>query len=285
MTERLQRLCVSRKTARALGICGFELVHPAGEPLPAFAAGAHVDVHVPDGPVRQYSLCNPPAETHRYLIAVQLEAASRGGSAGMHERVHEGSLLDVSRPKNHFGLAASARRHLLLAGGIGVTPMLSMAEALHAAEADFELHYCARSRERMAFIERVSAAPWAGRAQLHFDDGAAGQRIDLPALLARAEPGRHLYVCGPRGFLDAALSVARGRGWTESSLHWESFAAPPLDPSGDRDFDVLLARSSRVVRIPAGSSVVRALSDAGVFVATSCEQGICGTCLDAGARR
>ena len=140
MTERPLRLRVARKATRALGICSFELVHPAGEPLPGFTAGAHVDVQVPDGPVRQYSLCNPPSETQRYLIAVQREAASRGGSAGMHDRVHEGSLLDVSNPKNHFELAASARRHLLLAGGIGVTPILSMAESLHAAEADFELH-------------------------------------------------------------------------------------------------------------------------------------------------
>jgi vanillate monooxygenase ferredoxin subunit len=279
VTDDLLRLRVSRKMALARDIQGFELVHPEGRALPAFTAGAHVDVQVPGGPARQYSLCNDPDETHRYLIAVQREAASRGGSAGMHERVCEGSLLGVSRPRNHFALDPSARRYLLLAGGIGISPILSMVEWLHARGADFELYYTARSRERMAFLERARQATWAPRARLYFDDGDHRQRIDLPALLARAEPGRHVYVCGPRGFMDAISSIARSSGWPAAQLHSESFSAPPSDATGERSFEVLLARSGRVIRVPAGLSVVRALSEAGVFVETSCEQGVCGTCL------
>ena len=272
-------LRVARKTAEAEGICSFELTDAAGAALPAFTAGAHLDVQVPGGPTRQYSLCNSPAETHRYLIAVLHEAASRGGSAGMHERVREGDLLEVSLPRNHFALAEDATSHVLLAGGIGVTPILAMAERLHALGADFAMHYCTRTRARTAFAERLARAPFAARVQLHLDDGEAAQRLDLAALLQAPVPGRHLYVCGPQGFMDAVLGTARKQGWPEAQLHYEFFSAAPVDTTGDRGFEVQLARSGRVVPIPAGRSVVHVLADAGVFIATSCEQGVCGTCL------
>jgi vanillate O-demethylase ferredoxin subunit len=273
------RVRVARKTAEADGICSFELAPAAGGALPAFTAGSHVDVQVPGGATRQYSLCNSPAETHRYLIAVLREPSSRGGSAGLHERVREGDLLDISAPKNHFALAEDAASHLLLAGGIGVTPMLAMAERLHALGADFELHYCTRTRSRTAFADRLAGAPFAARVQLHFDDGSADQRLDLAALLAAPAPGRHLYVCGPQGFMDAVLGTARTHGWPAAQLHSEFFSAAPVDTTGDRAFEVQLARSGRVVVVPAGRSVVHALADAGVPVMTSCEQGVCGTCL------
>jgi vanillate O-demethylase ferredoxin subunit len=273
------RVRVVRRTAEADGICSFELVPVASGMLPAFTAGAHVDVQVPGGPVRQYSLCNSPAETQRYLIAVLREPASRGGSAGLHERLREGDVLDISAPKNHFTLAEDAASHVLLAGGIGVTPILAMAERLHALGADFAMHYCTRTRSRTAFVGRLAAAPFAGRVQLHVDDGPADQRLDLAALLATPVPGRHLYVCGPQGFMDAVLGTAHARGWPQAQLHHEFFSAAPVDSTGDRAFEVQLARSGQVVRVPAGRSVVHALADAGVFITTSCEQGVCGTCL------
>ncbi|HET7866695.1 MAG TPA: ferredoxin reductase, partial [Burkholderiaceae bacterium] len=237
------RLRVMRKTAEAEGICSFELADPAGAALPAFTAGAHLDVQVPGGPTRQYSLCNNPAETQRYLIAVLREASSRGGSAGMHERLSQGDLLDVSPPKNHFPLAEGAASHLLLAGGIGVTPILAMAERLHATGADFAMHYCSRTRARTAFADRLARAPFAARVHLHLDDGDASQRLDLAALLQVPVPGRHLYVCGPQGFMDAVLGTARKQGWPESQLHYEFFSAAPVDTAGDRGFEVQLARS------------------------------------------
>jgi vanillate monooxygenase ferredoxin subunit len=279
MSQDLFQVRVARRQPLAEGICSFELVAIDGRPLPAFSAGSHVDVQVPDGPLRQYSLCNSPAETQRYLIAVQREAASRGGSTGMHERVQEGTLLSISPPRNHFPLHEEATSHLLLAGGIGVTPILAMAEHLHERGADFALHYCTRSRARTAFAERFTAAPWAGRAALHFDDGAPPQRLDLKALLARPDAGRHLYVCGPQGFMDAVLGTARAEGWADANLHWEYFAAAPADTGADRAFEVRLASSGQIVHVPVGRSIVQALTDAGVFVPTSCEQGVCGTCL------
>lgn len=272
---------VARKVVEALDVCSFELVALDGQALPAFTAGAHVDVQVPGGPTRQYSLCNAPHETHRYLIGVLRDAASRGGSVAMHERVAVGDRLTISAPKNHFPLVQDARRHLLLAGGIGITPILCMAERLAAGGADFALHYSTRSRERTAFHDRIRASAFADRVAFHFDDGAAAQRLDLDALLAAPQPGTHLYVCGPQGYLDAVLGSARARGWPEAQLHWEYFAAAgaAAPSAGDAAFEVQLASSGRVIVVPADRTVVQALAAAGVEVQTSCEQGVCGTCL------
>jgi vanillate O-demethylase ferredoxin subunit len=271
---------VAHKAVEALDICSFELVAADGQPLPAFTAGAHLDVQVPGGLTRQYSLCNAPHETHRYLIGVLRDAASRGGSVAMHERVGEGDRLTVSAPKNHFPLAPQARRHLLLAGGIGITPILCMAEQLAASGADFALHYSTRSRERTAFYDRIRASAFADRVAFHFDDGEAAQRLDLATLLAAPQAGTHLYVCGPKGYIDAVLASARARGWPEAQLHREYFAAGDAAPAaGDAAFEVQLASSGRVIAVPADRTVVQALAAAGVEVQTSCEQGVCGTCL------
>lgn len=270
---------VARKTVEAQDICSYELVRSDGQPLPAFTAGSHVDVQIPGGATRQYSLCNAPSETHRYLIAVLRDPASRGGSASLHERVNEGDVLTISAPKNHFALAEGAPNHLLLAGGIGVTPLLSMAEQLSTQGSSFEMHYCTRSKARTAFVQRIESAGYAPRVAFHHDDGEAAQRLDIGALLARAAGGTHLYVCGPKGFMDAVLGAARAGGWPEARLHHEFFGADVSPREGDGGFEVKLARSGRVVRVAADRSVVQALADAGVSVATSCEQGVCGTCL------
>lgn len=270
---------VARKTVEAEGICSFELVRTDGQPLPAFAAGSHIDVEIPGGFTRQYSLCNDPAETHRYQIAVLRDAASRGGSVAMHDRVNEGDVLSISAPKNHFALAHDAASHLLLAGGIGVTPLLCMAERLAQLGASFQMHYCTRSEARTAFQQRIGASTYAARIAFHFDDGAAEQRLDLAAVLAQPTPGRHLYVCGPKGFMDAVLAAARAQGWPEAQIHYEFFGAEVAARADDGSFEVKLASSGRVIRVAADRTVVQALSEAGVSLATSCEQGVCGTCL------
>jgi vanillate monooxygenase ferredoxin subunit len=270
---------VARKTVEAEGICSFELVAVDGRALPSFSAGSHVDVQLPGGLTRQYSLCNDPAESHRYLIAVLDDPASRGGSRTMHAQVAEGDPLVISAPKNHFALAHEAARHLLLAGGIGVTPILCMAERLAIAGAAFEMHYCTRSPARTAFRARIAGSRFADRVHFHFDDGDAAQRLDIQALLATPEPGAHLYVCGPKGFMDAVLGSARAQGWPERQLHYEFFTAEPVRSDADAGFEVQLASSGRVVTVAADQTVAQALAAAGVELATSCEQGICGTCL------
>ena len=270
---------VAHKARVAEDICVFDLVAADGAALPPFEAGAHIDVQLPGGLTRQYSLCNPPHETHRYQIGVLRDAGSRGGSRALHEAVQVGQALTISAPKNHFALAPDAGRSLLLAGGIGITPILCMAEALQAQGAEFEMHYCARSRSRAAFLDRLAAAPFAARVATHFDDEAAAQRLDIPALLAAADARTHLYVCGPRGFIDAVLSAARARGWSETRLHMEFFTGTVVDGAADTAFEVELKRCGRVVTVPAGVSIVQALARAGIDVMVSCEQGICGTCL------
>src|SRR5205085_1246585 len=169
---------VLRKTQEALDIASFELVKPDGSALPAFGAGSHIDVQVPGGLTRQYSLCNDMAEQHRYRIAVLRDANSRGGSTAMHERVNEGDTLLISPPRNHFPLV-HAHRVLLFAGGIGVTPLLSMAQRLAQIGADFRLHYCTRAPERTAFRDEIAAAGWAKNVDFHFDDRDAAQQLQL----------------------------------------------------------------------------------------------------------
>lgn len=273
------KVLVRRKAVEALDICTFEFVRADGTPLPGFSAGSHIDVHLPGGITRQYSLCNDPAESHRYLIAVLKDPATRGGSKAMHELVHEGDTLSISAPKNHFPLAHEAERSLLLAGGIGITPILCMAERLAIAGAEFELHYCTRSRERMAFHDRIRQSAFSSRAAFHFSDGDEAQKLQLDLLLGTAQRGTHLYVCGPKGFMNAVLAKARAAGWPEAQLHYEFFAAELLKSEDDGSFEVKLASSGRVVRVERDETVVQALADAGIAVQTSCEQGVCGTCL------
>jgi vanillate O-demethylase ferredoxin subunit len=269
---------VANKTREAEAICSYELVREDGVALPPFEAGAHIDVHLPGKLVRQYSLCNAPGETHRYLISVLRDTGSRGGSQAMHDHIDTGSVLEISEPKNHFPLV-EAGRTLLLAGGIGVTPILAMAEALASKGAAFEMHYCARSPERAAFRERIEASSFAGQVRFHYDSGDAAQKLDLAALLPALAPDTHLYVCGPQGFIDHVLGAARAQGWPAAQLHVEYFSAVAADPGGDRPFDVKLASSGRVVTVPAGKTVIEVLAGQGVEIPYSCEQGVCGTCL------
>lgn len=270
---------VAARHDEAVDICSFELVRADGGPLPAFSAGSHIDVAVPGGLTRQYSLCNAPNEGHRYQISVLRDPKSRGGSAAMHERVRIGDELTISAPKNHFPLAHEARHSFLLAGGIGVTPILCMAERLAATGASFDMHYCTRSRARTAFAERIAHARYAPRVQFHFDDGAPSQKLDLAALLAQPEPDTHLYVCGPKGFMDAVLNTAREAGWADEQLHYEFFAADARETAGDERFEVEIASSGQLVVVAKDESVVAALAKAGIRIETSCEQGVCGTCL------
>lgn len=277
-TETTRRVRLERKVAEAEGIARFEFVCAEGKPLPAFSAGAHVDVVLEDGLIRQYSLCNAASDTSRYVLGVLREPESRGGSRAMHA-LQEGDVVQVSAPRNHFPLATGVSNSLLLAGGIGVTPILSMAETLAARGDAFELHYCTRSRERTAFMSRLADATFADRVHHHFDDGDDTQRCDIEAVLKAQPPGTHLYTCGPKGFMDAVLASARALGWPESNIHYEYFAGAPVEHEGDVAFDVRLERTGKTVRVAADQSVAQALAAAGVDVPVSCEQGVCGTCL------
>ncbi|QKZ04752.1 PDR/VanB family oxidoreductase [Pseudomonas eucalypticola] len=269
---------VTARNDEALDICSYELSCAKGNALPAFSAGAHIDVHLPGGLVRQYSLCNHPEERHRYLIGVLKDRASRGGSLALHGHVQAGARLMISEPRNLFALAPEARRSLLFAGGIGITPLLSMAEHLAQRGDAFELHYCARSRERAAFVRRLSASPFAAQVHLHFDE-EPGSALDAARVLSNPQPDQHVYVCGPAGFMQHVLDSAKAQGWNDAQVHREYFAAAPQDTAGDGSFAVRLASSGQEFQIPADKSVVQVLESHGVEIPVSCEQGVCGTCL------
>lgn len=257
----------------------FDLVAPNGESLPPFTAGAHLRVQTPGGPVRAYSLCNDPADRARYQIAVHLEPASRGGSEAMHLRLHEGDLLMVAHPENHFPLHEQAPHTLLIAGGIGITPLLAMARRLHSLGASWALHYGARNAARCAFADVLQTGPWADRVHLHFDDGSAGGPLDVPTLLAQAPIGSHAYVCGPAGLIDRVLDTGRALQWPAERLHHERFAANPQPAAEARSFRIVLAHSGLTLEVPADRSVAAVVQAAGVDLPLSCEQGLCGTCI------
>ncbi len=264
----------------AIGIHSFELCAPDHERLPSFTAGAHIDLHLPGGLVRQYSLCNDPAETHRYVLGVLKDANGRGGSLRVHEALKVGDMVRVSRPRNQFELQPGQRSALLIAGGIGITPLKSMAHSLLQAGTPFELHCCARSSEVAAFTEELvdfnRRAP--GSVRWHFDNGVVGAGLDLAALLAVQPEGTHLYFCGPPGFMKACEQAAAH--WQPGTVHSEHFQAPartePLAPTTGAT--VRLSQTGRELVLPEGGNLLDLLIGNGVHVPTSCMSGLCGTC-------
>ncbi len=277
MTEETLTLTVARRRVQGNGVLVLDLVDRQGGALPPFEAGAHVDLHLGPGLVRQYSLCGDPADRGRYRLGILRDPGSRGGSVAAHDRLQEGAAVAVGRPRNLFPLAAGPGHSLLIGGGIGITPMIAMAHALAGAGRGFDLHYCGRSRDSCAFLDELAGAAFRDRVALHLDDGPAEQRLDLPALLGGAAPGTHLYVCGPAGFMGWVIGEAGRLGLPPERIHREYFQTEAA--TGGGAFDVVARRSGRRVRVEDGETIVQALARVGVAVTMSCEQGVCGTCL------
>ena len=256
----------------------FELASPDGALLPPVLAGAHVDVHLPGGLLRSYSLAGDPRDRTHWVLGVLRELDGSGGSRAMHESVRVGDMLMLSAPRNAFALAPDTPHSVLLGGGIGITPLKAMAHALAAQGASFELHHCARSPQHAAFAAELDATVPAGRLHRHFDGGDPARGLDLAALLARPAPGTHLYYCGPAGFMQACADASRH--WPAGSVHFEHFKPPastaPAMPAGS--FEVLLAHKGIRVQVLPEQTIVRALELAGLRVPTSCLSGLCGAC-------
>lgn len=271
---------VSRRD-EAEDIVALVLAAPDGGPLPPFSAGSHVDVEVAPGLIRQYSLCSTPAARDHYEIAVLRDPASRGGSIAIHEQFREGGTVRISEPRNHFPLQPVRDKALLLAGGIGVTPLLCMADRLSAVGAPFALHYCTRSPARTAFRDRIAASDFAGQVHHHFDDGPEAQRLDPAPLFAGAGPDVDLYICGPAGFIDWITAAAASAGIAQAHIHREYFSAAPVEsaPGGDAPFVLRIASTGEAVTVGADESAAAALARHGIEISISCEQGICGTCI------
>ncbi len=272
------RAVVTAKWNEAADICGIALGPADGEPLPAFTAGAHIDVLTPSGATRQYSLCNAPHEINRYEIGVLRAQDSRGGSKSMHEALRPGATLEISPPRNHFPLHPGKHKSILVAGGIGITPHLSMAEQLCDDGAPFEIHYASKSGDNAAFGQRLRQKRFRDRAFFYSSSSGAG-RLNLDELFRSNGSSAHYYVCGPARLIDGAKAAAIAAGIPPDHLHHEYFAPPAGQPANTGCFEVHLAKSALSVLVNGGESIVQALKRVGVNVATSCEQGVCGTCM------
>ncbi|WDD93139.1 PDR/VanB family oxidoreductase [Burkholderia sp. FERM BP-3421] len=258
----------------------FRVSRVDGRPFDAYEPGAHIDVTAPSGVTRQYSLCGDPDERGSYLFAVKKEARSRGGSRSLHDDATIGAELSISAPRNLFRLAASASEHVLIAAGIGITPLLSMAYALHRRGARHRLHYFARSREHAAFVDALSAEPFASHVTFHYAVEPDALAARLGRCVDAIDAEAHVYTCGPGPFMDAVVAAAATR-LPEDSIHLERFAAEPAASGADAadGFEVRLQRSGRTVRVAPDTSIVDALAQIGIEVDTSCGEGVCGTCM------
>lgn len=270
---------ITRKAKEAEGIVRLELAPLAGQSLPVFTAGAHIDLHLPNGLVRQYSLCNAPSEQNKYVLGVRRDPESRGGSVAVHDQLKEGGTLQISVPRNHFPLQPDATHSILLAGGIGITPILSMAEQLLSSGKSYELHYSCRSLEQAAFSARLRSPDMDPYSHLYLSQANGGGRVDLAKLLSKPASNTHLYVCGSAAYIEAALSAARAEGWPEEHLHREFFSAEPNSSTGDKGFKIYLAVSDKHIWVKPEQTALEAMVQSGLDVPSSCEQGICGTCL------
>ncbi len=272
-------LRVAARVRETGDIVAFDLADPAGLDLPPFTAGAHIDIEIGPGLTRQYSLLNDPAERHRYQIGVLKDPHSRGGSIAMHD-IQEGDYVPVTGPRNHFPLHAAPHYALLLAGGIGITPLLSMARQCHREGQEFALHYCARTAAQAAFLPALQSCGFGGSVHLHFDNEGDEQRLDLAAVLTALPADAHVYVCGPGGFMAWCLDTAAAAGIAEARLHREYFKAAESDATvTESAFQVKLASSGKILDIPANASILKILRTNGVNLPASCESGVCGTCL------
>ncbi len=267
---------VAERREEAEGIVGLVLAPLPGASLPPYEPGAHIDLKMPNGMIRQYSLCGQVDDTTVYELGILLETAGRGGSRHVHEEVKVGDVLEISAPRNLFALVPGEPA-LLFAGGIGITPIIAMADHLARSGTPYALHYCARTHARIAFRERIAHSHAPHHVHYHFDD-VPQTRLDMARVLAEADPQAHLYACGPAGFMDFVIGAARAAGWPEARLHVEHFSAPAVQDTGDA-FEIEIAGTGQIVPVASGQSAATALAEAGIEVPLSCEQGICGTCL------
>ena len=252
----------------------FRFVRRDGGPMPVFSGGAHVVVDMDDHGIRRmnpYSLMSDPADTTGYEISVRRDDAGRGGSLFLHSHVTAGMEMVLSSPVNLFPLDARARKHLMIAGGIGITPFLSQIAALTAQGGRFELHYSARSRDLAAYAAALQARHGA-KVRLYLDD--QGQQIDLNHLFQGQPLGTHLYVCGPKGMIAWVLRTAESLGWPKSALHSEEFLAPPVGAP----FQVQLAASGKIITVGPAQSLLEAIEAAGIVAPYLCRGGACGEC-------
>jgi vanillate O-demethylase ferredoxin subunit len=280
--NKLLHLKIKQIRQEASGIHSYELVSEDGKVLPPFDAGSHIDLHLPSGSIRQYSLSNDPAETHRYVVGILRDEQGRGGSKEVHQALRVGDFLAVSRPRNHFHLDESAKKVILLAGGIGITPLKSMGHRLKSLGIPFELHYCARAQENIAFPQDLQNLSDSGEIQFHLDDGIPGNGLNISEMIEDLESGAHLYYCGPAGFMKVCAQAATKR--SDIHVHCEHFKAPEKEAGQTKvksdvsELAIQIQSTGQKITLSRSESLIDVLAKLGVEVSTSCQSGLCGTC-------
>ena len=272
----MPQMLVSSIHDEAKHIKTFELVDPESAELQAFSAGSHIEIELPDNIRRHYSLCNDPSETHRYLIAVLQEKESRGGSQSLHYGVKEGDLLEISIPKNNFPLDQRGMHFILIAGGIGITPLLSMAYKLKTLRKPFELHMCARSHEYVPFKKELEGFGDLAKTHMHISDGDPSRRLDVSSLLKQPLSESLVYCCGPQSLMDAVGQATSD--WSAKKIHFETFTPRTLDGS-DGPFHIKIASTGQSFHVNSTTTILEALHQNGIRRPFSCEVGLCRTCV------
>lgn len=276
MNNELIDVVITSRIEQGAGITVLDLAPINGSMLPSFTAGAHIDVHIGDEFIRQYSLCNDPANNESYRIGVLNDPNSRGGSVQIHQEFKQGQQIKISAPRNHFPLFEGAKKTILAGGGIGITPMMAMAYTLQKNCEPFELHYCTRSRGAGAF-EQELVEEFGEQVIFHYDDEDKSQLFLPKVVFSPVDKYTHIYVCGPTGFMDWVINNAKEMEYPSEQVHFEYFSAD-VDISGD-SFEVYCDQSDITVTVGAEESIAIALRKAGIKVNMSCEEGVCGTCI------
>jgi len=274
----IMRMTVSDVRAVTDAISAYTFRHPRRAHLPSPAPGAHVDLHLPDGRIRQYSLCGDPDDDTMYRVAIKREDQGRGASRWIHENLHIGAVAHVSAPRNNFALAESARHHMFVAGGIGITPFLAMTRDLLRRGASFELHYCARASHSAGFLSELREHCGPQRLRTYFPEPGdpVRERFQAEHILSEPVPGTHVYCCGPRRLTQAVREATAQ--WPPDHVHFEVFK-PTLDEHFKPEpFDVRLVSIGEILRVPAEKSALEVLRAHGLALPSSCELGVCGSC-------
>ncbi len=269
------RVDITQAREMADGVTKYEFRMPDGSDLPAWQAGAHLDIVVAPEFLRQYSMSGDPGDRSTYQIGVLREDQGRGGSALLHRIFNQGRKVFISRPINHFPLDHTATRSFLMGGGIGITPMIAMAHELHARGAPFALHYSIRARRAAGYLDDLAAMPWADNVVVHVSD--ENGRADLGAILSGYQPGHHVYTCGPERFMNAVIAAATRQGFPDEARHLEYFSLPETPAYENHDFTLRLS-DGRDIRVAADQSASDALIGQGVPVDVKCADGLCGVC-------
>ncbi|MEB6666686.1 PDR/VanB family oxidoreductase [Acinetobacter vivianii] len=244
--------------------------------LPKIEAGAHIDVHLPNGMVRQYSLCQNPNDVGKFRLGILRDPESRGGSVSAFDDLKDGMQIQVSEPKNLFPLVKS-KHAVLVGGGIGITPLITMAYQLAQEGTSFELHYCGASPERCAFVDEIKHGILAPFTIFHFKSEGASHREFFQSAIQDIDKDSHIYTCGPNGFMDWVINLALTQNFPEQQIHKEYFQVE-VETGGDA-FEVVAQQSGKIIMVNAEETILQALAREGIEIEMSCEQGVCGTCM------